>query len=160
MLTSGNLSLSPLTVESSLAPASASAGDVFIAPDTRRAVAYIELPDLAPKERVKYEPVLNRDLPQDFDHALPLSDRVIIGEYRDDTILWYYVENADGVAHRVSVLLIASCLLVIGLLPSKSTQFEASAFAEAFPCPVSEYSEQIAFPLSHTLKENRSLCCN
>jgi hypothetical protein len=110
MLTSGNLSLSPLTVESSTAPASTSAGDAILAPDTRRAVPYIEPPDLAPEERVKYEPVSNRDLPQDFDYGLPLSDRVIIGEYRDDAILWYYVENADGLAHRVSVLLIVFML--------------------------------------------------
>jgi hypothetical protein len=107
MPTSGNLSLSPLTVESSLAPASASAGDAFLA---RRAVPYIEPPDLAPEERVKYEPVSNRDLPQDFDYGLPLSDRVVIGEYRDDANLWYYVENADGLAHRVSVLLIVPML--------------------------------------------------
>ncbi|KAF8499266.1 hypothetical protein F5888DRAFT_160250 [Russula emetica] len=110
-------SLSPLTVESDTTSSSASSGDVFVAPDTRRPAAYIELPHLAPEERVKYEAVSNRDLPQDFDYDLPLSDRVIIGEYRDNTALWYYVENADGIAHR----------------------FEAFAFAEAFPYSVSEY---------------------
>jgi hypothetical protein len=98
--------LSPLTVESGTASAPVSAGDVLVAPDTRRPAAYIELPHLTPKERVKYEAVSNRDLPQDFDYGLPLSDRVIIGEYRDDdATLWYYVENADGIAHRVSALL-------------------------------------------------------
>ncbi len=97
--------LSPLTVESDSAPAFASSGDVFIASDTPRPVPFIELPHLTPKERVKYEAVSNRYLPRDFDHDLPLSDRVIIGEYRDDTTLWYYVENADGIAHRVSVQL-------------------------------------------------------
>jgi hypothetical protein len=105
MLTSDNTPLSPLTVQSSIAPESPSAGDVSIAPEARRAVPYVELPHLATEERVKYEAVSNRDLPQDFDFGLPLSDRVIIGEYRDGTILWYYVENADGIAHRVSVLL-------------------------------------------------------
>jgi hypothetical protein len=79
-------------------------GDVFVAPETRRPAAYIELPHLAPEERVKYEAVSDRDLPEDFDYGLPLSDRVIIGEYRDDTTLWYYVENADGIAHKVSAL--------------------------------------------------------
>jgi len=109
---------SPLTVESDAAPASLSPGDIFVAPDTRRPAAYIELPHLAPEERVKYEAVSNRDLPQDFDFDLPLSGRVIIGEYRDDTTLWYYVENADGIAHRVSVLL--SVPMLVGL-PSKFT---------------------------------------
>jgi hypothetical protein len=99
MHTSESLPLSPLTVQSSIAPESASARD----PDTRRAVAYIDPPHLATEERVKYEAVSSRDLPQDFDYDLQLSDRVVIGEYRDD-VLWYYVENADGVAHRVSVL--------------------------------------------------------
>jgi hypothetical protein len=98
-------SLSPLTVESDTTSSSVSSGDVFVAPDTRRPAAYIELPHLAPEERVKYEAVSNRDLPQDFDYDLPLSNRVIIGEYRDNTTLWYYVENADGIAHRVSVQL-------------------------------------------------------
>lgn len=95
---------SPLTVQSDQASDSVSSGDVFVAPDTRRPAAYIELPHLAPEERVKYEAVQDRDLPQDFDYSLPLSDRVIIGEYRDDTTLWYYVENDDGIARRVSVL--------------------------------------------------------
>lgn len=75
------------------------------------AVAYIEAPPLAPSERVKYQAVSNRDLPHDFDYFHPLSDRVIIGEYRDDTNLWYYVENA-GVAHRVSVLLTVLTLVL------------------------------------------------
>ena len=101
MLSSGELPPSPLTVQSSLASESV----VFIALDTRRAVPYIEPPHLAPEERVKYEAVSNRDLPQDFDYDLPLSDRVIVGEYQDDAILWYYVENPDGIVHRVSVLL-------------------------------------------------------
>jgi len=98
---------SPLTVEIDTASASVSPGDVFVAPYTytRRPAAYIELPHLAPEERVKYEAVSNRDLPRDFDYGLPLSDRVIIGEYRDGATLWYYVENADGIVHRVSVLL-------------------------------------------------------
>lgn len=96
---------SPLTVESDITSVSVSSGDVFVAPDTRRPAAYIELPHLAPEERVKYEAVSNRDLPQDFDFSLPLSDRVIVGEYRDDANLWYYVEDDDGIAHRVSVLL-------------------------------------------------------
>jgi hypothetical protein len=109
---------SPLTVESDTASASVSSGEVFVAPDTRRPAAYIELPHLAPEERVKYEAVSNRDLPQDFDLGLPLSDRVIIGEYRDDdTTLWYYVENADGIAHRVSVLLYVPMLASDRYLP-------------------------------------------
>jgi len=97
---------SPLTVESDTASASASAANVLVAPDTRRPAGYIELPHLVPEERVKYEAVSNRNLPQDFDYGLPLSDRVIIGEYRDDdATLWYYVEKDDGIAHRVSSLL-------------------------------------------------------
>lgn len=102
MPTSETPPLSPLTVESDTALESVSSGDAFVTPDTRRPAAYIELPHLAPEERVKYEAVSNRDLPQDFDYSLPLSGRVIIGEYRDDTTLWYYVQNADGIAHRVS----------------------------------------------------------
>jgi hypothetical protein len=91
-------------VESNPTPASVQSSDVLVAPDTLRP-PYVELPHLASEERVKYEAVSNRDLPEDFDYSLPLSDHVIIGEYRDDTTLWYYVENADGIAHRVSVLL-------------------------------------------------------
>jgi hypothetical protein len=115
--------LSPLTVEGDTASASVSSGDVFVAPDTRRPAAayFIELPHLAPEERVKYESVSNRDLPQDFDYGPPLSDRVIIGEYRDGATLWYYVENADGIARRVSVLLYVLCLPLIDTLPSKLT---------------------------------------
>ena len=105
MLSPGEPPLSPLTVESSSAPESVSARDVY---NTRRLIPYIEPPQLAPEERVKYEAASSRDLPQDFGYDLPLSDRVIIGEYRDDTILWYYVENADGILHRVSVLLTVS----------------------------------------------------
>jgi hypothetical protein len=109
MLTSEHLQL---TIESSLTPASQSVDEVSIARNPHRAVPYIEPPPLALAERVKHEAVLDRDLPQDFDHELPLSDRVIIGEYRDGTTLWYYVDNADGVAHRVSVLIIA--LILVG----------------------------------------------
>ena len=102
MLTSEHPRLSPFTTESSFTPAPSSVGDVPITEAPRRALAYIVPPPLAPAERVKHEPVLDRDLPQDFDYELPLSDCVIIGEYRDATTLWYYVENADGVARRVS----------------------------------------------------------
>ncbi|KAI9513073.1 SNF2 family N-terminal domain-containing protein [Russula earlei] len=117
---SNSENLSPL-VESTLTPAPSSADDISMAEKpARRAVAYIEPPLLAPAERVKYEAVSSRDLPQDFDFILPLSDRVIVGEYRDDTTLWYYVENADGVAHR----------------------FESTAFAEAFPYSVSEFKHR------------------
>ena len=98
--------MSPLTVQSSIAPDSI----VFISPDTRRAVPYIEPPYLVAEERVQYEAVSNRDLPQDFDYDLPLLDRVIVGEYHDDATLWYYVENPDGIVHRVSVLLTVSML--------------------------------------------------
>jgi hypothetical protein len=113
---------SPLTVQSDTTSASVPSGGVFVAPDTRRPAAYIELPHLAPEERVKYEPVSNRDLPQDFDYGPPLSDRVIIGEYRDDdATLWYYVENADGIAHRVSVPLYVPMLAGDRYLPSKPT---------------------------------------
>ena len=101
MFSLGETPSSPLTVQSSLTSESV----VFIAPDTRRAVPYIEPPHLTTSERVKYEAVSTRDLPEDFDYDLPLSDRVIIGEYRDGAILWYYVENPDGIAHRVSGLL-------------------------------------------------------
>ena len=110
---------SPLTVESDTASAFVPSGDAFAAQDTRRPPAYIELPYLAPEERVKYEPVSNRDLPQDFDYGFPLSDRVIIGEYRDDdATLWYYVENADGIAYRVSVPLYVPILASDRYLPS------------------------------------------
>jgi hypothetical protein len=102
MSTSEHPQLSSFTTESSLTPTPSSVGDVSITKTPRRVLAYIEPPPIALAERVKHEAVLDRDLPQDFDYDLPLSDRVIIGEYRDDTILWYYVENADGVAHRVS----------------------------------------------------------
>jgi hypothetical protein len=111
---------SPLTVQSDQASDSVSSGDVFVAPDTRRPAAYIELPHLAPEERVKYEAVQDRDLPQDFDYSLPLSDRVIIGEYRDDATLWYYVENDDGIARRVSDHL-CLCSPAIDIIPSNFT---------------------------------------
>lgn len=101
-----------LTIESSLTPAPSSAAEVSITRNPHRAVPYIEPPPLACAERVKHEAVLDRDLPQDFDYDLPLSDRVVIGEYRDGTTLWYYVESADGVAYRVSVLIIA--LMLVG----------------------------------------------
>ncbi|KAI0249494.1 SNF2 family N-terminal domain-containing protein [Lactifluus subvellereus] len=106
--------------ESSLTPASASTGDGSVAKEAPKTIAYIEPPPLSPTERIKYEAVSNRDLPQDFDYSLPLSDRVIVGEYRDNTTLWYYVENAAGIVHR----------------------FEASALAEAFPYSVSEYKHR------------------
>jgi hypothetical protein len=113
---------SPLTVESDTASPSVQSGDAFVVPDTRRPAVYIELPYLAPEERVKYEAVSNRDLPQDFDYGFPLSDRVIIGEYRDDdATLWYYVENADGIAHRVSVPLYVPMLAGDRCSPSKFT---------------------------------------
>jgi hypothetical protein len=111
MLTSELPWPSPFATETSLTPVPPSVGDVSITKNARRAVPYIEAPPLAPAERVKHEAVFDRDLPQDFDYDLPLSDRVIIGEYHDGTTLWYYVENADGVAHRVSVLLIAFMLV-------------------------------------------------
>jgi len=130
MPASENPQLRHSTDDSSLTPISSVAGDVSASKNARISAVYIEPPPLPRAERVKYEAVSNRELPQDFDYGLPLSDRVIIGEYRDDTTLWYYVENADGVAHR----------------------FEASAFAEAFPYPVSEYSEKITVLLWHTSK--------
>jgi hypothetical protein len=111
MLTSEHPRLSPFVTESSLTPAPSSVGDVPKTRKPRRAVAYIEPPPLTHAERVSHEAVVDRDLPQDFDYDLPLSDRVVIGEYRDHTTLWYYVENTDGVAHRVSVLLIALTLV-------------------------------------------------
>jgi hypothetical protein len=111
MLTLEHLRASPFTMESTLTPAPSSIGGVSAAKNRIRAVAYIEPPPLTPAERVKHEAVFDRDLPQDFDYDLPLSDHVIIGEYRDGTTLWYYVENTDGVAHRVSALSIA---LVLG----------------------------------------------
>jgi hypothetical protein len=104
MLTSEHPRLSPFVPESSLTPASSSVGDVSKTRNPRRAVAYIEPPSLTHAERVKHEAVVDRDLPQDFDFDLPLSGRVVIGEYRQGTTLWYYVENTDGVAHRVSVV--------------------------------------------------------
>ena len=100
------------SIESTLTPAPSSVGGISIAKNPRRPIPYIEPPLLAPTERAKHEAVLDRDLPQDFDYDLPLSDHVVIGEYRDGTTLWYYVENADGVAHRVSVLVIG--LLSVG----------------------------------------------
>jgi hypothetical protein len=129
-------------LEGSLTPVPASIGSV--AKDSRKKVAYIEPPPLFPTERAKYEPVSNRDLPQDFDYSLPLSDRVIIGEYRDDTTLWYYVENAAGIAHRVSMPSIVFILVPVMSPLFKFTsqyQFEASTFAKAFPYSVYEYSE-------------------
>jgi hypothetical protein len=90
-------------LESPLTPASALSGDVSVAKDGHKTVAYIEPPPLAPIEREKYEAVSNRDLPQDFDYSTPLSDPVVIGEYRDNTTLWYYIENAAGIVQRVSM---------------------------------------------------------
>jgi len=105
MLHLGNSQINPFSVESSLTPEPSSVVDMSSINNARRAAAYIEPPPLAPAERIKYEALSDRDLPQDFDFGLPLSDRVIIGEYWDGPILWYYVENTDGLAHRVSVLL-------------------------------------------------------
>jgi hypothetical protein len=98
----------PFTTESPLTPTSPSPIRLSIAKGGPKTVAYIEIPPLPPTERVKYEPVSDRALPQDFDYSLPLSGRVIIGEYRDNDTLWYYVENAAGIAHRVSVPSIVS----------------------------------------------------
>jgi hypothetical protein len=135
------------TIESSLTPASASTSDGSVAKEAPKTVAYVEPPPLSPTERVKYEAVSNRDLPQDFDYSLPLSDPVIIGEYRDDTTLWHYVENAAGITHRVSMpsIVIIFCPVTSLLFEFiRRYQFEASALAEAFPYSVSEYSELIA----------------
>jgi hypothetical protein len=93
----------PFTIESPLTPTSPSPICLSITKGGRKTVAYIEIPPLAPTERAKYEAISDRALPQDFDYSLPLSGRVIIGEYRDNDTLWYYVENAAGIAHRVSV---------------------------------------------------------
>jgi hypothetical protein len=111
MLTSEHPRFGSFSTESSLTPSPSSVGDVSRTKNPRRVVAYIELPPLTPAERIKHEAVLDRNLPQDFDYDLPLSDHVVIGEYRDDTTLWYYVENADGVVHRVSILSIVLVLV-------------------------------------------------
>jgi hypothetical protein len=84
-------------------PLTALSDHVSLTKDVPKTVAYIEPPPLATIERAKYEAVSNRDLPQDFDYSVPLSDPVIIGEYHDNTGLWYYIENAAGIAHRVSM---------------------------------------------------------
>lgn len=117
MPTPENIPSRSLTAESTLAPLSLSSGDVSRTNIDHKAVVYIEPPPLPPTERVTYEAVSNRDLPENFDYSLPLSDRVIVGEYRDDATHWYYVENADGIVHR----------------------FKARTFLEAFPYSVSEY---------------------
>ncbi|KAH9049552.1 SNF2 family N-terminal domain-containing protein [Lactarius hengduanensis] len=117
MPTTQNTPSHSLTAESSLSILSQSSDDV---PRTRidhKAVVYIEPPPLPPTERVTYEAVSNRDLPENFDYSLPLSDRVIVGEYRDNATRWYYVENADGIIYR----------------------FKTRSFLEAFPHSVSEY---------------------
>ncbi|KAI9461026.1 hypothetical protein BJY52DRAFT_1168379 [Lactarius psammicola] len=106
-----------LTVESTLSPLSQSSGDAFGTNVDPKAVVYIEPPPLSPTERVTYEAVSNRELPENFDRTLPLSDRVIVGEYRDNATRWYYVENADGIVHR----------------------FKARTFLNSFPYSVSEY---------------------
>ena len=84
----------------------------------RKTVVYIEPPPLPSTERVTYEAVSNRDLPENFDYSLPLSDRVIVGEHRDNATHWYYVENADSVVYRVSTLLILKLCLALNLPPS------------------------------------------
>ncbi len=94
-----------LTAESTLSPLSLSSGDVSRTNVDHKAVVYIEPPPLPPTERVTYGAVSNRDLPENFDYSLPLSDRVVVGEYRDNATHWYYVENADGIVYRVSMLL-------------------------------------------------------
>ncbi len=95
-----------LTAKSSLTPVSLSPGDFSRTHVDHKAVPYIELPPLSPTERATYQTVSNRDLPESFDYSLPLSDRVIVGESRDDATHWYYVENVDGIVYRVSTLLV------------------------------------------------------
>lgn len=88
-----------LSALSTLSPVSVSPGH---ASRSKKVVVYIEPPPLSPTERVTYEAVSNRDLPENFDYSLPLSDRVIVGEHRDSSTLWYYVENSNGLVYRVS----------------------------------------------------------
>lgn len=102
MSTPTNTQARALTVESSLSPIPLSSGDVHRTNVDYKAIVYVDPPPLPPTERVTYEAVLNRDLPENFDRSLPLSDRVIVGEYRDNATLWYYVESADGITYRVS----------------------------------------------------------
>ena len=102
-----------LIAESTLSPLSSSSGHVSGTNVDYKAVVYIEPPLLPLNERVTYEAVSSRDLPENFDYSLPLSNRVIVGEYRDNATHWYYVENADGVVYRVSTLLITLKLSVL-----------------------------------------------
>jgi hypothetical protein len=105
MSTPANTQARALTVESSLSPVPLSSGDVNrtnVEHKEHKAIVYVDPPLLPLTERVTYEAVSNRDLPENFDRSLPLSDRVIVGEYRDSATLWYYVESADGITYRVS----------------------------------------------------------
>jgi hypothetical protein len=104
MTTPENTQTRAFTTESTLTPVSPSSGNVRTINVDHKAVVYVDPPPLPPTERVTYEPVSNRDLPENFDYSLPLSDRVIVGEYRDNATHWYYVENADGIVYRVSSL--------------------------------------------------------
>lgn len=106
MTTPENTQTRALTAESTLTPVSLSSGDVHAANVGHKAVVYVDPPPLPSAKRVTYEPVSNRDLPENFDYSLPLTHRVIVGEYRDNAAHWYYIENADGIVYRVSSLLV------------------------------------------------------
>lgn len=106
MTTPENTQARAFTAESTLTPVSLSPGGVHTANVGHKAVVYVDPPPLPSTKRVTYEPVSNRDLPENFDYSLPLTHRVIVGEYRDNAAHWYYIENADGIVYRVSSLLV------------------------------------------------------
>jgi hypothetical protein len=108
MTTPENTQAHAFTAESTLTPVSRLSGGVHATNVAHKAVVYVDPPPLPATKRVTYEPVSNRDLPENFDYSLPLSDRVIVGEYRDNATHWYYVENADGIVYRVSSLLVTT----------------------------------------------------
>lgn len=105
MTTPENTQPHALNGESTHSPLSLLSGDVHRINVDYKAVVYVDPPPLPLTERVTYEAVSNRDLPEDFDRSLPLSGRVIVGEYRDNATHWYYVKNADSIVHKVSALL-------------------------------------------------------
>jgi hypothetical protein len=125
MFTPKNSQSRSLTAQSTLSPLSLLSSHVSRSNVDLKAVVYIEPPPLPPTERVTYKAVSNRELPENFDYSLPLSDRVIVGEHRDNATRWYYVENADCVVYRVSTLLITLKLcLALNPPPShKNTDF-------------------------------------
>ncbi|TFY68138.1 hypothetical protein EVG20_g3685 [Dentipellis fragilis] len=65
---------------------------------SRKLVPYVEVVRLTPAQRSQYKSVEER-LDEDADSYEPQPVQ-ILGEYKDDSTLWYFATHDDGIAHK------------------------------------------------------------